>query len=70
MLCKEYYIYYCGHYCITTRGNQSSGPLSVCPTRAGEAMLEAAMQAERGAEGGGAGWRCAGGGSHAGGRKR
>ena len=42
-------------------GNQSSGPLSVCPTRVGEAMLEAAMQVERGAEGGGAWWRCAGG---------
>ena len=38
---------------IYTRGNQSSGPLILCPTRAGEALLEAAKQAERAAEGGG-----------------
>ena len=29
------------------QGNQSSGPLSLSPTKAGEALLEAAKQAER-----------------------
>ena len=42
-----------------TRVNQSSGPLSLRPIRAGEAMLEAVKQAEGGA-GSGEGWRFAG----------
>ena len=52
-----------------TRVNQSSGPLSLRPIRAGEAMLEAAKQAEGGAGSGGVGWRCAGRGSCTGGER-